>query len=652
MSILSTLKERFQPVLASMIDDSDGLLEMIKPAKSLEHGDYQANCAMSMKGKLGGNPRDIAAKIVEGLQIDDICEPPEVAGPGFINLKLKDSWIKEQFQSASKDERLGVPTAGVPKTFVIDYSSPNVAKPMHVGHIRSTVIGDALARTLRFAGHKVITDNHLGDWGTQFGMIIYGYKNFVDQQQFEVAPVPELSRIYRLVAQLTGYFEAQVKLEKLQAEHLKVANALEELKNSEPEAKAEKKKHEKAKSAAEKKVKDLLDSIGSNKAQIEAVDDSPELTKLVGEHPKICTAVLQETVKLHEGDEENLALWHQFLPHCRDEIQKVYRRLDIKFDYEHGESYYHDQLAAVVQDFVSKGLARESAGAMCVFLPDFEAPMIIQKQDGAFLYSTTDLATIKYRLETWNPDEILYVVDFRQSEHFDKLIAAANLWGYGNVELNHVKFGTVMGNDGKPFKTRSGDTVGLEGLLDDAVAAAYKVVCENDEEKQQFSDETRRHISNVVGHAAIKYADLSLNRESDYVFDLEQMVATQGNTATYMQYSFARVQSIFAKGEIDIDALRQENVVVVVDSLEERALVLELLKFGDAINDVLVDYRPHMLSSYLFSLSQKYAKFFQSCPVLKSEGDLQKSRLALCDLTAKVIRKGLELLGISVIDRM
>jgi len=278
--------------------------------------------------------------------------------------------------------------------------------------------------------------------------------------------------------------------------------------------------------------------------------------------------------------------------------------------------------------------------------------MIIQKRDGAFLYSTTDLATIKYRMETWNPDAILYVVDFRQGDHFKMLFDAAKLWGCEGVELNHVKFGTVMGEDKKPFKTRSGDTVGLESLLDDAVAAAYKVVCENDEEAQKFSAEMRREISDVVGHAAIKYADLSLNRESDYVFDLEQMVATQGNTATYMQYSYARVQSIFSKGEIDVAALRIEDVDLVLDSPEERALVLELLKFGDAINDVLVDYRPHMLSSYLFGLSQKYAKFFSACPVLKSEGDLQKSRLALCDLTAQVIRKGLELHGISVIDRM
>ena len=353
---------------------------------------------------------------------------------------------------------------------------------------------------------------------------------------------------------------------------------------------------------------------------------------------------------------ENLKLWNEFLPKCRNEIQRVYDRLDVKFDVELGESFYHDRLDGVVESFESKGLATESDGAICVFLESHDAPMIIRKKDGAFLYATTDLATIQYRMEKWSPDVILYVVDFRQGEHFDKLFAAAKRWGYDDVDLRHIKFGTVLDTSGKPYKTRAGVTVGLERLLDSAVDRAYGVVCENDDAKKsgaKLGEDERRNVANVVGHAAIKYADLSQNRTSDYVYSEDKMVAMKGNTATYMQYSYARVRSIFAKGNVDIESLRASDAKILLQHEKERALALCLLRYAEAIDDVLVDYEPHLLTTYLFSLAGAFSEFFESCPVLKAETPAQRdSRLLLCDLVARSVKLGLSLLGINVVEKM
>ena len=317
----------------------------------------------------------------------------------------------------------------------------------------------------------------------------------------------------------------------------------------------------------------------------------------------------------------------------------IYRRLNVSFDEELGESFYHDRLGAVVDDFVNKGLATESEGATCVFLDGFEAPMIIRKKDGAFLYATSDLATIQYRMERWSPDAILYVVDFRQADHFEKLFAAARQWGIKDVELRHIEFGTVLGDDGKPFKTRAGDTVGLESLLDAAVQHAAAVVNENDDAKPngaELSAEQREQIANIVGHAAIKYADLSQNRASDYVYSEEKMVALRGNTATYLQYSYARVKSIFARGEIDIDALRQSGAKISLEHEKERALGLQILRFSEALQEVSADYRPNHLTNYLFDLATLFSGFFEACPVIKAESaELRNSRALLCDLVAQ-----------------
>ena len=657
MSTLTELRRRFRAALDSLVDDSGDLLELIRPVQDARFGDYQANCAMPLGKRMGQSPRDVAAAIVERLDIQDMCHPPEIAGPGFINLRLKDEWLAAELARRVHDERLGVPPVERARTYVVDYSSPNVAKPMHVGHIRSTVIGDALARTLRFLGHQAITDNHLGDWGTQFGMIIYGYKHFRDEAAYQREPVAELSRLYKLVNQLVDYYEtrrAVPDLERQLAEReAALAGQLELLAGHD---KSLRKKAEKAVRKLESQVQEARDELAAAQRKIQAVDTSPALAQLAAQHPGIAEAALQETAKLHAGDQENLALWHEFLPRCRLDIQRIYDRLDIRFDYEYGESFYHDQLGGVVREFRQRGLAQDSDGAVCVFLDGFDAPMIIQKRDGAFLYATTDLATIEYRMKTWHPDAILYVVDHRQSEHFDKLFAAARLWGCERVELQHISFGTVMGEDGKPYKTRSGDTVGLEGLLDEAVGKAYGVVCANDDAKPggpELSADDRRHIAHVVGHAAIKYADLSQNRTSDYVFSFDKMVALEGNTATYMQYSYARTQGIFAKGKVTLDALRRTADQLALQDPAERALGLKLLQFAEALQDAVADYRPSQLTSYLFDLAKSFSEFYHQCPVLTAETETRRtSRLLLCDLTGRTIRQGLDLLGIHVVDKM
>ena len=597
--ILSILKTRFASALQMLVSDADAYLEMIRPSQDAKFGDFQANMAMPLAKKLGKPPREIAQQIVENLDIGDICAPPEIAGPGFINLRLHDEFIQSLLLKTIADEdRLGIPLTETPKTYVVDYSGPNVAKPMHVGHIRSTVIGNALARMLRFQGHHVITDNHLGDWGTQFGMIIFGYKNYLDKEAYRKNPVEELSRLYRLVRQ----------------------------------------------------------EIDSEETTVDGRQQTATVTSV---------AVLQETAKLHAGDAENLKIWQEVLPHSQDEINRIYSRLNISFDHTLGESFYQPMLAETVENLLQRKIAVETNGAIGIFFDKEEdrpagegrnaVPMLIRKSDGAFLYGTTDLATVEYRLNTFKPDAVLYVVDFRQSQHFEHLFKTVRLMGIDNVEFTHVKFGTVLGEDGKPFKTRSGDTVGLNGLLDEAERRSYEIVREND--KNETPESELRETARRIGIGAIIYADLSQSRESDYVFSYDKMLAMTGNTATYMQYAFARVRSIFAKGNIDTTKLRQSAAVCrlpsAVSHTAERALALELLKFGEMVDFALRDYRPNMLTAYLFELSNRYSVFFEQCPVLKAESDdFRTSRLLLCDLTARTLQKGLELLGIETVERM
>jgi arginyl-tRNA synthetase len=591
MNVLDSLQGRLHEALQGLAADPGPYAAMLKPAQDARFGDYQANCAMPLGKVLGKPPREVAAEIVCRLTLGDLLEAPEVAGPGFINLRLRADWLARQVQAMAGDNRLGVAPVNPPRTFVIDFSSPNVAKPMHVGHLRSTIIGDALARLLRFLGHRVITDNHLGDWGTQFGILLYGYKHFLDKEAFEKNPVRELARLY---VHVRGLFRQ----------------------------------------ADDEDAEDAADPVQE--------------------------ACRQETAKLHAGDPENRRLWEMFMPHCYAEIDHIYRRMDVHFDHTHGESYYQDQLADVVRDLERHGLAQASEGAVVVFVSENEPPAIVRKRDGAFTYTTSDLATIRFRVDQWNPDTILYVVDARQALHFGNLFAVARRWGYDKVVLEHVSFGSVLGKNKKPLKTREGGVPDLEGLLDDAAAQAARVHEANRRERVERGEEVPalaadelRLVHEIVGIGAVKYADLSQNRTSDYVFDVEKMTATDGNTATYMQYAYVRNRGIFRKGDVDPTSLRKEPPFPVLGTPEERALGLQLMRFADTLAAAAAEYKPSLITSYLWDLSKAYSGFFQNCPVLRAEtAELRQGRLLLCDVTARVIQRGLDLLGIRTLERM
>lgn len=563
-------------------------LSQIKASSDSKFGDYQFNGSMGLAKEAKVSPRKVAEKIVEFFALPDVLEPVEIAGPGFLNLRIKTQWLAEKIQEMAADPRLGVLKPEKVKTFVIDFSSPNVAKPMHVGHLRSTILGDSLARTLRFFGHTVITDNHLGDWGTQFGIILYGYKHILDEKAFQNEPVKELARLY--------------------VEVRKLFKTPEEI------------------------AKGIVDPVQN--------------------------ACRDETAKMHKGDQTNLELWRKFMPVCLGEIDLVYQRLGVHFDHTYGESFYQPFLNKVVQDLSASGLARESEGALAIFLNEDATPALIRKSDGAFTYMTTDLATIQYRVEQWKPDAILYVVDSRQSLHFSQLFQIAQQWLGQQTRLEHISFGSVLGADRKPIKTRSGDAVAsLDQLLDEAVRLAKEVYQaayhQEGETQSKESLEDLSRVGDVVGIGAVKYADLCQNRTSDYVFNWEKMMAMEGNTATYMQYAYARNRSIFRKGELNPDNYRNALIPVLLDTAEERGLALQLFRFEEALTLALVDYKPSLITSYLWDVAKAYSVFFQNCPVLKAPNEgIRQSRLLLCDLTARVLKQGLELLGISVLEKM
>jgi arginyl-tRNA synthetase len=659
MNILQELRSRFLAALSGLAADPAALATMVKPAQDVRFGDYQANCAMPLAKQIGTgtNPREMASKIIERLDVADLCEKPEIAGPGFINLKLRPDWLAGQINRLVTDERLGVPRAADPKRIVVDYSSPNVAKPMHVGHLRSTVIGDALYRILKFQGHEVAGDNHVGDWGTQFGMIIFGYKNFLDPREFEQNAVRELARLYRLVNQLADYHEAVAELPKLR---VTVADRQIQKHAAEAAAPPADKKEQEARKKHLKRlvneIEEFSDSISSAVKKIEAVDASPALKALADAHPAIAAGAREETAKLHAGDPENLALWKKFMPACLGAIDAMYARLGVRFDTTLGESFYQPFLADVVESLLERKIAVVSDGAVCVFVPGVEAPFIVRKSDGAFTYATTDLATIRYRAEALGARAMLYVVDARQSDHFKLLFETARRWGHESIDFRHVSFGTILDENKQPYKTRSGDTVGLESLLDEAVVEARKIVEANDETKpggRELDEVARQRIAETVGIGAIKYADLCQNRESDYVFSWAKMLATNGDTATYMQYAYARVCGIFRKGNVDRDALRRSGGAVAIGTPAERALALQLARFSEAIDEAASECRPNFLTQYLFETANRFSTFFEECPVLKAETDaLRTSRLLLADLTARVISQGLSLLGIDTIEQM
>lgn len=673
MQIISKIAQAFRPSLEKLLTDHVPELEqrerllqnamgMIRPAQNSQFGDYQANFAMPLSKPVGMKSVELAQRVVEDTNLEDICVRVDVAGPGFINLTLSDEFLLHLAQQAAASESLAVTPPPSPRTIVIDYSSPNVAKPMHVGHIRTTVIGDSLTKICRFLGHRVITDNHIGDWGTQFGMIIYGYRHFLDPVAYQKSPVEELSRLYRLVRAIMDVLEKQHAIPRLEKEIHSQESVVDDTRQQldaiaeQGDKKATKSARQKV-AAAENKLSELKSTLEQTAQKLEAAQRDSNLMELVQQHAEIGTAVLQETSKLHAGDADNLALWKEILPHCHDEMDRIYDRLDISFDHVLGESFYHDQLAPLVDHLKQQGLVTESEGAQCIFLDDFDAPMIIQKRDGAFLYATTDLATIEYRMKEWDPDTVLYVVDARQKEHFDKLFAVADKMGYADRELVHVSFGTIMGPDGTPYKTRSGDTVGLEGFINDAVHRARQVLEELENKKPsgpEFSEEQLAQISEVVGVGALKFGDLSQNRTSDYKFDFQKLVALEGDTATYIQYGYARVNGIFDKVGTQAQQIRTAAPSIQLTNPGERALILALVQFQDSLQEVLVDYRPNLLCSYLLELTREFFAFYsrKDCHVADAAPELQASRLLLCDTVARTLKTGLSLLGIGVVPKM
>ena len=618
MNVLERMRRSFAAATPEG-GEASAFAAAVRPSTDAKFGDYQANGCMALAKRTRLNPRDMALAVASRVDLAPLADPPEVAGPGFLNVRLRDDWLSEALGDLVRDESLGVSPPETPKTVVIDYSSPNVAKPMHVGHVRSTVIGDSLARLFTALGHRVIRDNHLGDWGSQFGMILWGWKNHRDESAYEADPVAELARLYRLA-------QSRIKAGESLAERFGKVLALESLGKTD-EAAA------------------VFDTLAEGTGQTRA-----EVDRVVSDGRSVADASRAETARLHAGDPENRSLWERFMPHCLAALRGVYHRLDIRFDVELGESFYDPMLVGVVESLQARGLAEESEGAMVVFVAGANAPFLIRKSDGAYNYATTDLATIRYRAQTWNPDLILYVVDHRQGDHFKGLFDVARRWGYDEVGLEHVAFGTILGGDRRPFKTREGDVVGLESLLDEAVAEARKVV---DENSPDLDPELRQRVAEVVGLGAIKYADLSQNRLSDYVFDLKKMVAMTGNTGAYLQYAYARIRSIFRKGEIAPESIRERCPPIALSNPAERALGVQILRLPETLELAASELKPNILTDYLFELANKFSTFFEDCPVLKAESpERRASRLALGDLTARTLKFGLDLLGIEVVERM
>jgi len=542
----------------------------VTPATDARFGDYQTNAALVLAKQLGEDPRALAQKVLDAYDPSDLCEPPTIAGAGFINFTLRPETVATRTAELLRDERLGVGKVSAPKRIVIDFGSPNVAKPMHVGHIRSTVLGDALARIASFLGHEVIRDNHIGDWGTQFGMVIYGWKNLLDRAALERDPIAELVRIY--------------------------------------------------KATNEKATTD----------------------------PKVREEVKEELVKLQAGDPENFSIWKETVDLSLKEFERAYQVLDIHYDIQRGESFYNDRLPAVVERLLKSEIAEISEGAVCVFfreIPELaEKPAIIRKSDGGFNYATTDIATVDYRIQDLKADTVWLVVGAPQILHFKQIIAIARREGY-TADFHHITFGSILGENRKLMKTRSGENVALRDLLDEAVQRARKII---EEKNPDLSEPEKMEIAQKVGIGAVKYYDLSQYRMTDYIFSWDRMLSFQGNTAPYLQNAYVRIRSIFRKaGEEFIPAKE-----LVLAMPEERNLALRLCQLGEIVPTVLNDFRPNVLANYLFELANSFHAFYEACPVLKSDEPARSSRLALCELTARVLRRGLDLLGIAVPEKM
>jgi arginyl-tRNA synthetase len=582
----SLLELRLQTAVLSVLPDADVSSVLVRPCPDVKFGDYQTNALMGLAKTRKMNPCQLAADVIAKLEVADLCETADIAGAGFINFKVRSEVMARITSEALRGEHLFFRPTANPRTIVVDFSSPNIAKPMHVGHIRSTILGDSLARVFRALGHRVVTDNHIGDWGTQFGKLVVGWKECLDEAALAADPIGEMERLYKKI------------------------NA---------ECDADEKRLEQAR---------------------------------------------QELVKLQNGDAENLAIWQKMIELSQHQFDTIYGRLGVGFDHALGESFYNSRLKGVVDELVAKGIARESEGAKAIFsdgtLPPKEDPFLIhrdgewlpnpaliQKTDGAANYATTDLATLAYRWETWQPSEIAYVTDGRQQLHFRQIFAAWSRWQpelAAKTKLAHVWFGSILGDDGKPFKTRSGETVKLSDLLDEAEERALTKVTEKNPD---LPEAQRREIARVVGLGSVKYGDLCQNRQSDYVFSWEKMLALTGNTAPYLQYAYTRVCGIRRKaGEVSVPE------TLSLTEPEEVAVMRQLLNFGLVLEAVGADYRPNYLCAYLYDLAGLLSRFYERCPVLTAEEPLRSSRLALCRISGQVLQNGLNLLGIEVTDVM
>jgi len=549
-------------------------------------GDYQCNAALALARPLRRSPAEVARAVLAAAAEEPAVARREIAGPGFINLTLDDAWLAARAAELGAEPRLGVPAPGAGRTVVLDYSSPNVAKPMHIGHIRSTVIGNALDRLHRFLGYRVVSDNHLGDWGTQFGLLILGFRHFADAAAYEESPIEELERIY-----VRSYEQSR-----------------------------------------------------SDPAWLEAAR--------------------AELVKLQQGDPENRARWQSFVEHSRREFDRVYRRLGVRFDLTRGESWYNDRLPDVLARLRERGLVRESDGAWCVFsdgaLPPAEdpllkhengewkpAPCIVQKSDGAFNYATTDLATILSREEEFAPEAIIYVTDERQQLHFRQVFHIARALG-ARARLVHVWFGLMRLPEGT-FSTRQGNVIKLERLLDEAEARALAIVREN---APDMPLEQQREVARCVGIGAVKYADLSQNPQSLVTFTWDKALALDGNSAPYLQYACARISSVREKYAAQYPGRDPDRCPLRFVEPVERRLALQLLRFPDTVCRAAAQYRPNVLADYLYETAQLYSRFYQTAPFLRAEEGLRESRVRLCGITARVLRQGLDLLGIETPERI
>ena len=534
--------ETFQSLLAKRLSEAlakAGLLNAgeLTQATDPRFGDYQTNAALVLGKQRSENPRNLAEKILAELDVGDLCEPPVVAGAGFINFTLRVDAVATKTGEVLRDERLGVARAKSTRRIVIDFGSPNVAKPMHVGHIRSTVLGDALARIAQFLGHEVIRDNHIGDWGTQFGMVIYGWKNLLDRQALQRNPLAEIVRIYK------------------------------------------------------------------------------ETNERTATDPQVREACRQELVKLQAGDRENNDIWNECVAFSMQDFDHVYKLIDIHYDIQCGESFYNDRLPGLVERLLKAGIAEISEGAVCVFFRDnpelADKPCIIRKRDGGFNYATTDLATVDYRINDLKADAIWYVVGAPQILHFKQIFEIARREGY-TADLRHITFGSILGEDRKLMKTRSGENVPLRDLLEEACKRARNII----EEKNPDLDEADKiDIAEKIGIGAVKYFDLSQYRMTDYVFSWEKMLSLQGNTAPYLQNAYVRIRSIFRKAGEPAPKIDQ----LALDDPAEINLAKRLCQFAEIVPQVLNNFRPNILANYLFELANSFHTFYEACPVLKSE---------------------------------